>query len=89
MNKLYVLRAVMMETYDCPDNGPTNICERYEDVLFATEREALDANAENLNRGYDRGRWTFPRLQELRALHAKYDEGYKYSVHDVTELLTH
>lgn len=83
---LFVLRAVMMETYDCPDNGTINICERYEDVRFATMRETLDAQAADLNRGHI-GFWSEKRANELRSLHGDYGNEYKYLVYDVSDLM--
>ena len=32
--KLFELRAVWVETYDCPDNGLQEICDKYEKVFF-------------------------------------------------------
>ena len=85
--RLFVLRATKTETYDCPDNGLTNICDRYEDVQFATEPEALTAMAKDLNKGHV-GYWSEKRAKELRKLHSDYDDGYTYAVHDVSNLFT-
>lgn len=87
--KLYVLRATKTETYDCPDNGLQDICERYEDVEFSTKRESLDTKAENLNQGHV-GYWSEKRANELRSLHAGYEthDRYTYTVVDVSDLLT-
>lgn len=86
MNVLFVLRAVVTETYDCPDNGLTNICERYEDIQFDTKRAALDLKAVDLNKGHT-GFWSEKRAKELRRLHAGYGSEYTYSVNDISHLL--
>jgi hypothetical protein len=86
---LFVLRAKTTETYDCPDNGWVNICERYEDVAFSTSPKRLLEMAEDLNIGMSSERWyNSERLHHLRALHADFDDAYHYSVVDVTNLVT-
>ena len=32
--KLFELYACWEESYDCPDNGPTKICDTYETIAF-------------------------------------------------------
>lgn len=86
--KLFVLRATMRETYDCPDNGETFICDRYEDVAFSTDRTRLGSTADDLNAGFGYGcYWSERRQSQLRELHAGYDVNYTYSVCDISELI--
>ena len=84
--KLYVLRATMVEMYDCPDNGYTKICDRYEDVRFAGTPDGLDTMAADLNRGHV-GYWSQRMADALRKLHAGYDDQYTYTVYDVSDLM--
>lgn len=87
MKSLFVLRATKAEHYDCPDEGNVHICDRYEDVAFSTQRKKLDAVATNLNSGFRCGYWSKARANELRKLHAGYDDEYTYSVVDVSDFL--
>lgn len=86
--KLYVLRATYKETYDCPDNGLTDICERYEDIGFSTAPEGLAEVAADLNRGHDGKYWSEERANALRKLDPNYGEynGACYAVYDVSNL---
>jgi len=84
--KLYVLRATIKETYDCPDHGLTHICDRYEDVNFSLSPEPLKAMAENLNKGHV-AFWSEKRSKELYDLHPSYDNNYIYTVEDVSDIL--
>lgn len=86
---LYVLRATMRETYNCPDEGEVHICDRYEDLRFSTSREVLDAVAADLNKGFGSDHWSEMRSNQLRRLHSNYDDqpGYTYSVDDVSHLM--
>lgn len=86
--KIYILREVWTETYDCPDNGLTNICETYVDVKISQNKEVLDNIAEQLNRGMIGEYWTEKESNRLRALYSGYDsmKDSKFVVEDVTEL---
>lgn len=84
---LYVLRAHMRETYDCPDNGLIEICERYEDIEFSTRHNSLEAKAADLNKGHT-GYWSESRANALHRMHSGYNDEYTYSVHDVSELMS-
>ncbi len=87
--KLFILREVWTETYDCPDNGLTDICETYADINVSQDAGILQAIADNLTSGF-RGRyWSEKRANELQALYPQYD-GHRESrfvVLDISNLL--
>lgn len=86
---LFILRAHWAEDYDCPDNGPTKICDTYEDLYISSDRLALEAIAEDLRSAYRGGNWDATRHNELRKLHANWDDYREttYTVHDVSALI--
>jgi len=86
---LYILRELWTETYDCPDNGLTNICETYVDINISSNKKSLDEIAEELNRGLINNCWSEKKISRLRSLYSGYDcmKESKFIVEDVTELL--
>jgi len=88
MNPLFALHVRWTETYDCPDNGPTNICDVCEVLYLSGDQQRLLDIAENLRRGHV-GFWTEKRANELRALYPGYDDmrTTTYTVDDVTHLV--
>lgn len=87
--QLFILRARWKETYDCPDNGETNICDTYEDLYVSSDRVALASIAENLQSGHRGKNWSEKRAKELRKLHFGWDDFREitYTVDDISALI--
>jgi hypothetical protein len=88
--KLFELRAEWVETYDCPDNGLTEICEGYDTIALAVNNDTeLKAIAEDLRSGFKGGYWSKKRIDELRKIYPNYDDfrDTDYNVYDISDLL--
>lgn len=88
--KLFELRACWVEEYDCPDNGPTKICDTYETIAFSIDDDAkLKAIASELAAGYKGGFWNKERFDYLRSLYPHFDEfrETEYKIVEVTDLI--
>jgi len=88
--KLFELCACWEESYDCPDNGPTKICDTYETIAFAVDDDAgLRSLAAELELGYKGGYWSVTRSRHLRKLYPGYDDhrDTKYVVTEVSDLI--
>jgi hypothetical protein len=71
--KVFILKETWTESYDCPENGPTEICETFTIVAASQDKQKLEAMAENLGKGYHNGFWSSERTKELRAIYPDYD----------------
>jgi len=84
----YILREKYKETYDCPDNGLTDICDVSIDISISSNKEKLEEIAKELNLGFNGGYWSGKKNNRLRSLYSGYDcmRDSKFIVEDITEL---
>jgi len=93
MPPLYILRAKWEEHYDCPDNGKTEICDKYNDIAISHDKAKLEEMAKKLTIGHTDqpgGYWTEKRADELRAIYPRYEfeqVDYTYTVDDVSAIV--
>lgn len=88
--KLFELRACWEEFYDCPDNGDTKICDKYETIAFAIDDdEPLKTIAAELFNGFGGGHWNKTRADDLRRLYPGYNDfrDTEYKIIEVTDLI--
>lgn len=87
--KLFELRAVWVETYDCPDNGLQEICDKYETIAFSMDTVKLQAIADELEKGYNGRNWSLKRCNELRKLYSGHDDWREteYKIVDISSLI--
>ena len=85
--KLFELRAEYVETYDCPEEGKVESCDKYDVIAITINDDTkLKEIADDLSRGF-KNYWSLKRSKELHALYPNYD-GYretKYVIHDITD----
>ena len=87
--KLFELRAMWVETYDCPDNGLQEICDKYETIAFSTDTAKLQVIADELEKGYNNRNWSLKRCNELRKLYSGYDDWREteYKIVDISDFI--
>ena len=87
--KFFELRAMWVETYDCPDDGLVEICDKYETIAFSTDTVKLQAIANELEKGYKNNNWSLKRCNELRKLYSGYDDfrETEYKIIDVSDFI--
>jgi len=87
---IYELRAIWREEYDCPDNGPTYICDASDTIAVQVDgRDRLDAIAADLSTGFGDGYWNEKRAKHLRNLYPSHDSlrDTRYEVRDLSEFI--
>ena len=72
--KIYELRAIWREEHDCPDNGPTYICDAAETIAVQIDgHDMLDALVADLVAGFYKNTWSEERAKHLRDLYSGFD----------------
>lgn len=86
---LFELRAYWLETYDCPDNGLVEICDKYETIAFSTDPAKLQNISNELEKGYKGNHWSLKRCNELRKLYSGFDDfrDTKYQISDISDFI--
>ena len=73
--KIYELRAVWRETYQCPEDGIQDICENHDTIAIQIDTDdKLKVLQADLMQGFKNNYWSLKRSNELRRIYPQYDD---------------
>jgi hypothetical protein len=88
--KLYELRAVWRETYDCREEGVQDICENHDTIALQIDSdEKLKQMQADLIKGFNNNYWSLKRSKELRSIYPQYDDykDQKFIIIELTDFI--